>query len=150
MFLLVSMEGVSQCMNVDEPYKNWNDVSDNFHVDGLDHQSVEGVSQCTRLNDEYESVAINGLISLRSQDIGNISKKSFVFDDPDFKVKDNKEPSHSDSFLSTQQDACISELMDVDQSSLVNVKNVLDDVHIDSVVKDADESDVKIVEVPLS
>ncbi|GKB95659.1 hypothetical protein Tco_0981796 [Tanacetum coccineum] len=32
-----SMEGVSQCMNVDEPYKNWNDVLDNFHVDGLEH-----------------------------------------------------------------------------------------------------------------
>ncbi|GJU79461.1 ulp1 protease family, C-terminal catalytic domain-containing protein [Tanacetum coccineum] len=43
------------------------------------------------------------------------------------------------------QDAFISELMDVDQPSLV--KNVLDDVHIDSVVKDADESDVKTVYV---
>ncbi|GJY21450.1 hypothetical protein Tco_0394016 [Tanacetum coccineum] len=69
-----SMEGVSQCINVDEPYKNWNDVSDNFYVDGLDHQSIEGVSQCTRLNDEYKSVAIDGLISLRSQDVGHISK----------------------------------------------------------------------------
>ncbi|GKF93147.1 hypothetical protein Tco_0279866, partial [Tanacetum coccineum] len=82
---------------------NWNDVSDNFYVDGLDHQSVDGVSQCTRLNDKYESVAINGLISLRSQDIGNISKESFVIDDPDFKVKDNEDASHSDSFLSIQQ-----------------------------------------------
>ncbi|GJT71458.1 hypothetical protein Tco_1030744 [Tanacetum coccineum] len=95
-----SMEGVSQCMNVDEPYKNWTDVLDNFYVDGLDHQSVEG--------------------------------KSFVVDDLDFKFKDNKEASHSDCFLSTQQ-----------------VKNVLDDVHIDSVVKDADESDVKTVKIPL-
>nr|GEV64397.1 hypothetical protein [Tanacetum cinerariifolium] len=41
-----SMVSVSQCMNVDEPYKNWNDVSDNFHVGGLDHKSIEGVSQC--------------------------------------------------------------------------------------------------------
>ncbi|GKA05395.1 phospholipase-like protein [Tanacetum coccineum] len=69
-----SMGGVSQCMNVDEPYKNWNDVSDNFHVDGLDHKSVEGVSQCTGLNDEYESVAVDGLISLRSQDVGHLYK----------------------------------------------------------------------------
>ncbi|GJS16933.1 hypothetical protein Tco_0411405 [Tanacetum coccineum] len=30
-----SMEGVSECMNVDEPYKNWNDVSDNFPANGL-------------------------------------------------------------------------------------------------------------------
>ncbi|GJV53124.1 phospholipase-like protein [Tanacetum coccineum] len=45
------------------------------------------------------------------------------------------------------KDACVSELMDVDQPYLV--KNVLDDVHIDSVVKDADKSDVKTVEVPL-
>ncbi|GJW20683.1 hypothetical protein Tco_0031305, partial [Tanacetum coccineum] len=86
--------------------------------------------------------------------------KSFVKDDPEFKVKENEEASHSDSFLSTQQvrelmndvfytpslglnsvkdDACVSELMDVDQPSLV--KNVLDDVHIDSVVKDVEESE---------
>ncbi|GKA76994.1 phospholipase-like protein [Tanacetum coccineum] len=112
MFLLVSIEGVSQCMNVDEPYKNWNDVSDNFHVDGLDHQSVEGVSQCTRLNDEYESVAINGLISLRSQDIGNISKVRELINDI------------------------------FDTPSIGPI--------LFSVVKDADENDVKIVEVPLS
>nr|GEU83781.1 ulp1 protease family, C-terminal catalytic domain-containing protein [Tanacetum cinerariifolium] len=54
-----SMGGVNLCMNVDEPYKNWNDVSDNFYVDGLDHKSVEGVSQCTCLNDEYKSVAVD-------------------------------------------------------------------------------------------
>ncbi|GJW57148.1 ulp1 protease family, C-terminal catalytic domain-containing protein [Tanacetum coccineum] len=110
-----SMGGVSQCMNVDEPYKNWNDVSDNFHVDGLDHKSVEGVSQCTGLNDEYESVAVDGLISLRSRDVGHLSKKSFVFDSPQFKVKDNEEACHSDFSLSTQQvqDACVSELLDV-------------------------------------
>ncbi|GJR77675.1 hypothetical protein Tco_0090040 [Tanacetum coccineum] len=114
-----SMEGVSQCMNVDEPYKNWNDVSDNFPVNGLDHQPVEGVSQCTILNDEYESVAVNGLISLRSQDVGHISKNEEARDDPEFKVKENEEASHSDDpefkvneneevshfdgFLSTQQ-----------------------------------------------
>nr|GEV64128.1 hypothetical protein [Tanacetum cinerariifolium] len=126
-----SMKGVSQCMNVDEPYK-----------------PVEGISQCIILNDEYESVVVDGLIST----------KSFVRDDPEFKVKENEEASHSDSFLSTQQvrelmndvfytpslgsnsvkdDACVSKLMDVDQPSLV--KNVLDDVDIDSVVKDVEE-----------
>ncbi|GJX92734.1 hypothetical protein Tco_0347320 [Tanacetum coccineum] len=99
-----SMEGVSQCMNVDEPYKNWNDVSDNFHVDGLDHQSVEGVREL--INDIFDTPSIG----------------------PD-----------------SIQDVCVSELMDVDQPSL----NVLDDVHIDSVVKDADKSDAKTVEVPL-
>ncbi|GJZ29882.1 ulp1 protease family, C-terminal catalytic domain-containing protein [Tanacetum coccineum] len=126
-----SMEGVSQCMNVnvDEPYKNWNDVLDNFPVNGLDHQPVEGVSQCTILNDEYESVVVDGLISLRSHDVGHISKKSFVRDDPEFKVKENEEASHFDSFLCTQQ---VRELMN-------DVKNVLDDVHINSVVKDAEE-----------
>ncbi|GJZ52863.1 ulp1 protease family, C-terminal catalytic domain-containing protein [Tanacetum coccineum] len=155
-----SMEGVSQCMNVDEPYKNWNDVSDNFPVNGLDHQPVEGVNQCTILNDEYESVAVDGLISLRSQDVGHISKNKEARDDPEFKFKENEEDSQSDIFLSTQQvrelindvfdtpslgpnsvqdDACVSELMDADQPSLVN--NVLDDVHIDSVVKDAKESE---------
>ncbi|GJU90823.1 hypothetical protein Tco_1303246 [Tanacetum coccineum] len=128
-----SMEGVSQCMNVDEPYKNWTDVLDNFYVDGLDHQSVEGVSQCTRLNDEYESVAIDSLISLRSYNVGHISKVRELIND----VLDT--PS-----IGLDSDACVSELMDVDQPSFV--KNVLDDVHIDSVVKDADESDVKTIE----
>ncbi|GJW78465.1 hypothetical protein Tco_0140147 [Tanacetum coccineum] len=148
------MEGVSQCMNVDEPYKNFNDVLYNFPINGLDHRPMEGVSQRTILNDEYESVAIDGLISLRSQDVGHISKKFFVRDDPEFKVNENEEASHSESFLSTQQvrelmndifsppslgpnsvkdDACVSELIDVN--------NVLDDVHIDSVVKDAEESE---------
>ncbi|GKC26874.1 hypothetical protein Tco_1034168 [Tanacetum coccineum] len=80
-------------------------------------------------------------------------------DDPEFKFKENEEASQSDIFLSTQQVrelindvfdtpslgpnsvqeyACVSELTDADQPSLV--KNVLDDVHIDSVVKDAEES----------
>nr|GEX96961.1 phospholipase-like protein [Tanacetum cinerariifolium] len=49
-----------------QSWENCNDVSNNFHVDGLDHKSVEGVSQCTGLNDEYESVAVDCLISLRS------------------------------------------------------------------------------------
>ncbi|GKE44014.1 hypothetical protein Tco_1471298, partial [Tanacetum coccineum] len=64
---------------------------------------VEGVSQCTILNDEYESVAVDGLISLRSQDVGHISKNEEARDDPEFKVKKNEEASQSDIFLSTQQ-----------------------------------------------
>ncbi|GKC54784.1 hypothetical protein Tco_1077529 [Tanacetum coccineum] len=93
------------------------------------------------------------------------TSKSSVVDDHDFKVKDNVEYSHSDSFLSTQkvkelmndifdtpsspdciQDVDVSVLMDVDQPSLVN--NDLGDVHVDSVVKDGDESDVKTIVVP--
>ncbi|GJW30415.1 phospholipase-like protein [Tanacetum coccineum] len=136
-----SMGGVNQCMNVDEPYKNWNDVSDNFHANGLDHKSVEGVSQCTGLNDEYESI------------------KSFVVDSPQFKVKDNEEACHSDFCLSTQQvrelindffhtpsvqvqDACVSELLDVLKDD-VNVKKEIEkyDVHVDSFVKEDIEKD---------
>nr|GEU65789.1 phospholipase-like protein [Tanacetum cinerariifolium] len=123
--------------DVDHLDKNWNDVSDNFHVDGLDHQSVEGVSQCTRLNDEYDSVAIDSLFSLR---VGHISKKSFVVDDPDFKSRIMKK--RPDSI----QDACVSELMDVDQPSL----NVLDDVHIDSVVKDVDKTVEDLTRSPIA
>ncbi|GJX28796.1 ulp1 protease family, C-terminal catalytic domain-containing protein [Tanacetum coccineum] len=122
--------------DVDHLDKNWNDVSDNFHADGLDHKSVEGVSQCTGLNDEYKSVAVDGLISIRSQDF---------IDFPQVKVNDNEEACHSDYCLSTQQvqddvnvdslvkeeivkdhDACVSELLDV----------VKDDVNVNSVVKE--------------
>ncbi|GKD14835.1 hypothetical protein Tco_1199242 [Tanacetum coccineum] len=76
-----SMEGVSQCMNVDHLDKNENDDSDNFLVDGLDHQSMEGVIQCMSVdhldmiwNDESESVAVDGPNILRSQDVDHISK----------------------------------------------------------------------------
>ncbi|GKC64438.1 ulp1 protease family, C-terminal catalytic domain-containing protein, partial [Tanacetum coccineum] len=117
----------------------------------------EGVIQCTILNDEYESVAVDGLISLRSQDneearddpefkVKENEEASHSYD-PEFKVNENEEASYSYGFLSTQQvrelinddNACVSELMDADQPSLV--KNDLDDVHIDSVVKDAEESE---------
>ncbi|GJU19343.1 phospholipase-like protein [Tanacetum coccineum] len=140
-----SMEGASQCKNVDHVNKNSNDVFENFPIDCLDHQSVEGVSQCMSVdhvdkmwNDESESVAINGLLSFRSQDTNHISK-------------DNEESSHFDSFLSTQKnfslyDVGVPDSMDVDQPSLVN--NVLGDVHVDSVVKDGNEIDVKTVVVP--
>ncbi|GJW53910.1 phospholipase-like protein [Tanacetum coccineum] len=80
------------------------------NVDHLD-QSMEGVSQCMNVN------------------VDEPYKKSFVRDDPEFKVKENEEASHFDSFLCTQQ---VRELMN-------DVKNVLDDVHINSVVKDAEE-----------
>ncbi|GJS44174.1 putative reverse transcriptase domain-containing protein [Tanacetum coccineum] len=156
-----SMGGVSQCMNVDEPYKNWNDVLDNFHADGLDHKSIKGVSQCTGLNDEYESVAVAGIISLRSQD------KYFVVDSPQFKDKDNEEACHSNFCLSTQQvrelindffhtssvqvqDACVSELLDVvkddvNVNSVVKEEIVKDDVKVNSLVKeDIQKDDVHV------
>ncbi|GJZ50002.1 phospholipase-like protein, partial [Tanacetum coccineum] len=160
-----SMGGVSQCMNVDEPYKVY--VSDNFSAGGLDHKSVEGVSQCTCLNDEYESVAVDGHISLRSQDVGHLFKKSFVVDSPQFKVKDNEEACHSDFCLSTQQvielindffhtpfvqvqDACVSELLnvvkyDVNVNSVVKEEIVKDDVNVNSLVKeDIEKDDVRV------
>ncbi|GJS46145.1 hypothetical protein Tco_0596266 [Tanacetum coccineum] len=124
---------------------NGNDDSKNFPVSGLDHQSMEGVSHCMSVdhldkNDKYESVAIDGIISLQSQDVDHISKKSTVVDDHDSKVKDNKESSHSDSFYLHKSvslyDVGVSDSMDVDQPSLVN--NILGDVHADSVVKDCD------------
>ncbi|GJT79007.1 hypothetical protein Tco_1045732 [Tanacetum coccineum] len=119
---------------------------ENFLVDGLDHKSMEGVSQCMSVdhldknrNDKSESVAIDGLICLRSQDVDHISKKSAVVDDHDSKVKDIKN-------LVILIDVGVSDSMDVDQPSLVN--NVLGDVHVDSVVKDGDEIDFKTVVIP--
>nr|GEV39299.1 hypothetical protein [Tanacetum cinerariifolium] len=105
------MEGDNKCMNDDQVDKNCNDVPDNFSVDGPEYQSVKGVSQCTSVD--------------------HVDKKSFVMDDPEFKAKDNKEGSYSDTFLSTQQDVSVSESMDMDQPSL------------DTVVKD-----VKTIVVP--
>ncbi|GKD82779.1 hypothetical protein Tco_1349618, partial [Tanacetum coccineum] len=91
--------------------------------------------------------------------------KSCDVDDPDSKVNDKEEYCHSEPFLSIQkitelmndifdtasgsacvQDVGVSNAMDVDQPSLVN--NVLGDVHVDSVVKDGDETGVKTVVVP--
>ncbi|GJU50035.1 phospholipase-like protein [Tanacetum coccineum] len=110
----------------------------NFHADGLDHKSVEG-------------------------DVGNLSKKSFVVDSPQFKVKDNEEACHSDFCLSTQQvrelineffytpsvqvqDACVSELLDdvkddVNVNSVVIEEIVKDDVNVNSLVKEDIEKD---------
>ncbi|GKB78804.1 ulp1 protease family, C-terminal catalytic domain-containing protein [Tanacetum coccineum] len=153
-----SIDGVSQCMNVDRLDKNCNDVRNNFHVNGLDHQSMEGVSHCTsfdrldkRLNEVDESVAIDGLIRLRSQDVDHTSKESLIVDDNDFKVKDNKEAY----FLSTQQ---VRELMeevfdtpsgpdstqDVGGSESINV----DQPYLVKNVKDVNESDINTVVVP--
>ncbi|GJT64349.1 hypothetical protein Tco_1015829 [Tanacetum coccineum] len=68
-----STEGASHCMYSEHLDKNWNDVSDNHLVDGLDQQSVEAVNQVTSVNkdlaEESESAAIDGLISLQSHDI---------------------------------------------------------------------------------
>nr|GEU54909.1 phospholipase-like protein [Tanacetum cinerariifolium] len=136
-----SMGGVSQCMNVDEPYKI------------IFMLMVLIISRLRGSASEYESVIIDGLISLRSQDVGHLSKKSFVIDSPQFKVKDNKEACHSDFCLSTQQvqDACVSELLDVvkddvNVNSVVKEEIVKDDVNVNtrfvsthSVVKDAEQ-----------
>ncbi|GJT30979.1 hypothetical protein Tco_0911254 [Tanacetum coccineum] len=129
------MGGVNQCMNVDEPYKNWNEVSDNLHADGLDDKSVEGVSQCIGLNDEYESVVVDGLI------------KIFCIDSSSIQIQGTMMKSLSFVFcLSTQQvqDACVFELLDVVKDD-VNVNNIeKDDVHVDSFVKeDIDKDDVQ-------
>nr|GEX35818.1 ulp1 protease family, C-terminal catalytic domain-containing protein [Tanacetum cinerariifolium] len=120
-----SMGGVSQCMN-----------------------SVEGVSQCTGLNDEYETIAVDGLISLRSQDVGHLSKKYFVVDSPQFKVKDNEKAYHYDFCLSTQQvqDTCVFELLDVvkddvNVNSVVKKEIVKDDVNVNSLLKEDIEKD---------
>ncbi|GJT63485.1 phospholipase-like protein [Tanacetum coccineum] len=94
-----SMEGSSHGCNDDQVDKNCNDVPNNFLVDGPEYQSVEG----GQFNDEYDSIVVDGLISLKSQDVDHIFKKSFVMDDPEFKAKDNEEGSYSDSFLSIQQ-----------------------------------------------
>ncbi|GJW22389.1 ulp1 protease family, C-terminal catalytic domain-containing protein [Tanacetum coccineum] len=122
------MGGVSQYMNVDEPYKNRNEVSDNFHADGLSHKSVERVNQCTGLNDEYESVAVDGLISLRSQDVRELIND--FFHTPSVQV----------------QDACVSELLDVvkddvNVNSVVKEEIVKDDVNVNSLVKEDIEKD---------
>ncbi|GJT71798.1 hypothetical protein Tco_1031084 [Tanacetum coccineum] len=102
-------------------------------VDHLD-KSVEGVSQCTGLNDEYESVAVDGLISLWSQDVGHLSKVreliNDVFDTPSVQV----------------QDACVSELLDVvkddvNVNSVVKEEIVKDDVNVNSLVKEDIEKD---------
>nr|GEZ83425.1 hypothetical protein [Tanacetum cinerariifolium] len=64
-------------------------------------------------------------------------------DDPEFKVKENEEASPSDGFLSTQQvRELINDIFDTPSlgSNYVQEKNDLDDVHINSVVKDAEES----------
>nr|GEV18483.1 phospholipase-like protein [Tanacetum cinerariifolium] len=102
-----SMEGVSQCMNVDEPCTNWDDALDNFHVDGLDHQSVEGVREL--FNDNFDKPLIG---------------------------------------LDSVQDACVSELINADQPSLVNMSFTFS--CFSNVVKDVDENDVKTVEAMAS
>nr|GEY52344.1 protein rough sheath 2 homolog [Tanacetum cinerariifolium] len=85
---LLSVEQVTKKLrtgssDVDHLDKNGNQY-DNVPVSGLDHQSMDGVSH-------YESVAIDGLIRLRSQDVDHTSKESIVVDDNDSKDKDNEE-----------------------------------------------------------
>nr|GEU44652.1 retrovirus-related Pol polyprotein from transposon TNT 1-94 [Tanacetum cinerariifolium] len=136
-----SMDGVSQCMNLDRLDKNYNDVLNNFPVDGLDYQYMEGVSHCTSVDhisqtvkEVDESVAIDGLIRLRSRDVDHTFKESFVVDDNDFKDKDNKEAY----FLTTHQVRDLVEEIFVDTPSgphSTYVKNV----------KDVSECDIKTI-----
>ncbi|GJV34956.1 ulp1 protease family, C-terminal catalytic domain-containing protein [Tanacetum coccineum] len=97
----------------------------------------------------------------RGSDVGYISKNEEARDDPEFKVKENEEASHSgdpefkvneneeashsDGFLlSTQQvRELINDVFDMPLlgPNSVQVKNDLDDVHNDSVVKYAEESE---------
>ncbi|GKC53401.1 phospholipase-like protein [Tanacetum coccineum] len=130
--------------------------SENVPVCGLDQQSMEGASQCMNVDEPYKNEEARDDPEFKVKE----NEEASHFDDPEFKVNENEEASHSYGFLSTQQvrelindvfdmsslgpnsvqdDACVSELMDADQPSLV--KNDLDDVHIDSVVKDAEESE---------
>nr|GEW81136.1 hypothetical protein [Tanacetum cinerariifolium] len=81
-----SMGGVNQCMNVDEPYKNWNDVSDNFHADGLDHKSVEGVRDDVNVNSVVKEDIVKDDVnadSLVKEDIekDDVNVDSLVKDD---------------------------------------------------------------------
>nr|GEW21729.1 hypothetical protein [Tanacetum cinerariifolium] len=84
-----SVDGVSQCMNVDRLDKSMKGVS---HCTSVHH-----ISQTMKEVDE--SVAIDDLIRLRSQDVDHNFKESIVVDDNDFKDKDNEEAF----FLTTQQ-----------------------------------------------
>nr|GFA07044.1 Gag-Pol polyprotein [Tanacetum cinerariifolium] len=120
-----SMGGVSQRMNVDEPYKNWNDVSDNFHADGLDHKSVEGLLLMILLVREV----INHFFhtsSVQVQDdvnVNSVVKDEIVKDDVnvDSLVKEDirKDDVHVDSFVKEDTEKY--------------------DVQFDSVVKDAEQ-----------
>nr|GEW10725.1 hypothetical protein [Tanacetum cinerariifolium] len=64
---LLSFEQVTKKLRTG-PYYNCNDVSDNFSVDGLDHQSMEGFSHCTSVdrldknrNDVLDNFLVDGL-----------------------------------------------------------------------------------------
>nr|GFA89715.1 phospholipase-like protein [Tanacetum cinerariifolium] len=106
---------------------------------GLDQQSMRGsveeVNQCIGLDDEYESVAVDGLISLWSQDAGHLSK---VQDDVNVNsvVKEEivKDDVNVDSLV--KEDI---EKDDVNVDSLVKEDIKKDGVHINSVVKDVEQ-----------
>nr|GEV93307.1 hypothetical protein [Tanacetum cinerariifolium] len=154
-----SMDGVSQCMNVDRLDKS-NDVLDNFPIDGLDNQSVEGVSHfmsvdhiSQRLNEADESVSIDGLIRLRSQDVDHTSKMQFM-DDNEVKVKENEELMKEASFISTQHvTELINKVFDT-PSGPNSIQDVggFESMYVDQPmiknVKDVGESDIKTVLFP--
>nr|GEU39404.1 ulp1 protease family, C-terminal catalytic domain-containing protein [Tanacetum cinerariifolium] len=112
-----SVGGFNQCMNVNEPYKNWNDVSDNFHVDGLDHKMssilLNSKSRTTK------KLVILIFVYLHN----SVVKEEIVKDDVnvDSLVKEDieKDDLHVDIFVKE----------DIEK----------DDVQFDSVVKDAEQ-----------
>nr|GEU79724.1 hypothetical protein [Tanacetum cinerariifolium] len=103
-----SMGGVSQCMNVDEPYKNWNDVSDNFYVDGLDHKML-----VIFLRNLLSSILLN----LKSRTMKKLVILMFVY-------------LHN----SVEKEEIMKD--DVNVNSLVKEDIEKDDVHVDSFVKE--------------
>nr|GEU54331.1 phospholipase-like protein [Tanacetum cinerariifolium] len=114
-----SMGGISQCMNVDEPYKNWNDVSDNFHANGLDHKSVEGKSFVVdspqfKVKDNEEACHFDFCLS--TQQVRELIND--FFHTPFVQVQD-----------------------DVNVNSVVKEEIVKDDVNVNSLVKEDIEKD---------
>ncbi|GKA26531.1 hypothetical protein Tco_0712640 [Tanacetum coccineum] len=153
-----SMGGVSQCMNVDEPYKNWNDVSDNFHADGLDHKSVEGDfvdSPQVKVNDNEEACHSDYCLSTQQvrevinhffhtpsvQDdvnVNSVVKQDIVKDhvNVDSLVKEETVKDHVNVYSLVKEDI---EKDDVYVDSFVKEDIEKDDVQFDSVVKDAEQ-----------
>ncbi|GJS57698.1 RNA-directed DNA polymerase, eukaryota, reverse transcriptase zinc-binding domain protein [Tanacetum coccineum] len=133
---LLSVEQVTKKLrtgpsDVDHLDKNGNQY-DNVPVGGLDHQSMNGT-----VKEVDESVAIDGLIRLRSQDVDHTSKESIVVDDNNFKDKDNEEAY----FLTTQQ------VIDLVEEIFIDTPSGPDSTQVKN-VKDVVESDIKTVVVP--
>ncbi|GJR60132.1 RNA-directed DNA polymerase [Tanacetum coccineum] len=144
-----SMGGVSQCMNVDEPYR-YNDVSDNFHDDGLDHKSVEGVSQCT-VNDNEEACHFDYCLS--TQQVREVI--NHFFHTPSVQVQDDVDVNSVAKEEIVKDDVNVDSLVkediekdDVNVDSLVKEDIEKDDVNVDSLVKEDIEKDDDVTRSP--